>query len=292
MKAYKIFALMLAFIGAFTLVSCSDEENGNTNVSSTEGYFFTQNFAFNVSTNPVIQIPIVRLGTEGDLTVNVSSTGSSEFTVPASVVIKDGERIGNLEVTYNKSSLNFNQLYTLELTVQNFTSIYGYEKATATIEYPTSYFEYGKGTIVEDWWGEQEDKTMYAREYAANVYQCYLPDCWGHDSGPGYDVKDYIFYWNTETNKVYIPLQLMGTDNWSIADQGAIACKFGGPDYKEGSAQWMAFIDQFYAQAGQQQPYYNPEKKAFYLSDTAAVSPEDGSVVYGNPGRFDIFTLE
>ena len=102
----------------------------------------------------------------------------------------------------------------------------------------------GTGTIYEDWWGEQEDKTMFVREYAENVYQCYLPECWGHDSGAGYPVQDYVFFWNTKTNKVYVPFQFMGCEDWCIADQGAIACKVGGPDYKVGSADWMTFIDQ------------------------------------------------
>ena len=189
-------------------------------------------------------------------------------------------------------SLTFNETYELDITISDFKSIYGYQKVHVIIEYPTSYFEYGAGTIYEDWWGEQEDKTMFAREYAENVYQCYLPECWGHDSGAGYPVQDYVFFWNTKTNKVYVPFQFMGCEDWCIADQGAIACKFGGPDYKAGSADWMAFIDQVYASHAYPQPHYDPAKKAFYLSDSAACSPADGSVAYGSPGRPDVFYLE
>lgn len=146
------------------------------------------------------------------------------FTVPSQVTIKDGERVGNLVVTYDKSQLAFNETYELNLSISDYTSLFGYGKAVATIEYPTSYYEYGKGTIEEGWWGEQEDKVMYARDYAKNILQCYLPDCWGHDTGAGYDAQDYVFYWNTETNKVYVPLQYMGTTGgdkiqWNIADE-------------------------------------------------------------------------
>ena len=129
-------------------------------------------------------------------------------------------------------------------------------------------------------------------DYADNVYQCYLPECWGHDSGAGYPVQDYVFFWNTKTNKLYIPFQFMGCEDWCIGDQGSIACKFGGPDYKAGSAQWMDYIDKIYAGHAYPQPHYDPEKKAFYLSDSAACSPADGTVAYGNPGPPDVFYLE
>ena len=235
---------------------------------------------------------MVRLGTQGDLTVQVTATGASEFTVPGEVVIKDGDRMGTLEVTYDPSRLSFNQLYEVALAIKDYTSLYGFQNATLTIEKPTSYYKYGAGTIVEDWWGEQDDKDMYAREFAEDVLQCYLPDCWGHDSGAGYPVQNYVFFWNTKTNKVYVPFQFMGCEDWCIADQGAIACKFGGPGYKEGSAEWMAYIDNVYASHAYPQPHYDPAKKAFYLSDSAACSPADGTVAYGSPGHPDIFYLE
>ena len=197
-----------------------------------------------------------------------------------------------MELTYDPKSLTYNETYELDIAISGFSSIYGYEKVHVIIEYPTSYVEYGSGTIYEDWWGEKEDKTLFVRDYADNVYQCYLPECWGHDSGAGYPVQDYVFFWNTKTNKLYIPFQFMGCEDWCIGDQGSIACKFGGPDYKAGSAQWMDYIDKIYAGHAYPQPHYDPEKKAFYLSDSAACSPADGTVAYGNPGPPDVFYLE
>ena len=188
--------------------------------SSTEGFFFKQEFNYNLTSNPVVEVPVVRLGTQGDLTVQVTATGASEFTVPGEVVIKDGDRMGTLAVTYDPSKLSFNQLYQVALAIKDYTSLYGFQNATLTIEKPTSYYKYGAGTIVEDWWGEQEDKDMYAREFAEDVLQCYLPDCWGHDSGAGYPVQNYVFYWNTKTNQVYVPFQFMGCEDWCIADPG------------------------------------------------------------------------
>lgn len=176
MKSEKTISAFLSVLAVlFSAVSCKDD--GGTSGSSSECYFFQESFSFNVTSNPEVEIPVVRLGTSGDVSVNVSSTGSSLFTVPSQVTIKDGERVGNLVVTYDKSQLAFNETYELNLSISDYTSLFGYGKAVATIEYPTSYYEYGKGTIEEGWWGEQEDKVMYARDYAKNILQCYLPDC-------------------------------------------------------------------------------------------------------------------
>ena len=292
----KINRILLSILTCATLLGFGACQKGNgaggNEAVSADCFFIEQQLAYNLTSNPTIIVPVARLAKAGEAVVNVSSTGSSLFTVPSSVKIESGDRIGEMELTYDPKTLTFNETYELDITISDFQSIYGYEKVHVIIEYPTSYFEYGSGTIYEDWWGEQEDKTMFVREYAENVYQCYLPECWGHDSGAGYPVQDYVFFWNTKTNKVYVPFQFMGCEDWCIADQGAIACMFGGPGYKEGSADWMAYIDKVYATHTYPQPHYDPAKKAFYLSDSAACSPADGSVAYGTPGRPDVFYLE
>ena len=292
MKTNRIL-LGLAALATLVGMAACQKPNGNGGTAASDDCFFIgEQLAYNLTSNPTIIVPVARLAQGAEKVVNVSATGSNLFTVPSSVTIADGDRIGEMELTYDPKTLTFNETYELDITISDFQSIYGYEKVHVIIEYPTSYFEYGSGTIYEDWWGEQEDKTMFVREYAENVYQCYLPECWGHDSGAGYPVQDYVFFWNTKTNKVYVPFQFMGCEDWCIADQGAIACMFGGPGYKEGSADWMAYIDKVYATHTYPQPHYDPAKKAFYLSDSAACSPADGSVAYGTPGRPDVFYLE
>ena len=283
--------LVLAAAAFLGVTACQNKENGG-GVENSDCFFIEEQLAYNLTSNPTIIVPVARLSQGAEMTVNVNSTGSNLFTVPSSVTMENGNRIGEMEITYDPKSLTFNETYELDITISGFKSIYGYEKVHVIIEYPTSYFEYGAGTIYEDWWGEVEQKTMFMREYAENVYQCYLPECWGHDSGAGYPVQDYVFFWNTKTNKLYIPFQFMGCEDWCIGDQGSIACKFGGPDYKAGSAQWMDYIDKVYASHAYPQPHYDPAKKAFYLSDSAACSPADGSVAYGTPGPPDVFYLD
>ncbi|MCF0167599.1 MAG: hypothetical protein HUJ93_02990 [Bacteroidales bacterium] len=278
----KLFMCLSIAVMAVTAVSCDKSEGPE--VSSKDAFFFNENLAFNLTTNPVINIPVVRLGTEGDVTVNVTSAGASNFNVPSQVVIKDGDKVGNIEVTYEKSSLAYNQLYSLKVDIQGFNSIYGYGSTAVTIEYPTSYFQYAKGKAIEDWWAEEEpDKLMFAREYLENIYQCYLPDCWGHDSGAGYPVQDYVFYWNYSNNKVYVPYQFMGSGKTYIADMGAWTCMSSGPNYTPGTPEWFSYIDEFYAGSGHAQPHYDPATKTFYLADGGAI---DGSAKFSNPDKY------
>ena len=293
MKINRILLSILTCATLFGLGACQKGNGaGGNEAVSDDCFFIEQQLAYNLTSNPTVIVPVARLAKGAEAVVNVTSTGSNLFSVPSSVKIESGDRIGEMELTYDPKSLTFNETYELDITISDFQSIYGYEKVHVIIEYPTSYFEYGAGTITEGWWGEVEEKTLFVRDYADNVYQCYLPECWGHDSGPGYPVQDYVFFWNTATNKLYIPVQFMGCEDWDIADQGAIACKFGGPGYQEGSAQWMDFIDKHYASIGWNQPHYDPGKRAFYLSDSAAISPETGAVVYGTAGTPDVFFLD
>ena len=293
MKINRILLSILTCATLFGLSACQENNGAGGNEAVSEDCFFIERqLAYNLTSNPTVIVPVARLAKAGEAVVNVTSTGSNLFTVPSSVKIGSGDRIGEMELTYDPKSLTFNETYELDITISDFRSIYGYEKVHVIIEYPTSYVEYGAGTINEGWWGEVEEKTLFVRDYADNVYQCYLPECWGHDSGAGYPVQDYVFFWNTVTNKLYIPVQYMGCEDWDIADQGAIACKFGGPGYKEGSAQWMDYIDKHYATIGWTQPHYDPDKRAFYLSDSAAISPETGAVVYGTAGTPDVFFLD
>ena len=292
MKLNRLVILLMASVTLLGISACQGNVNPGGGIESSDCFFVEEQLAYNLTSNPTIVVPVARLSKGSEMTVNVNSTGSSLFSVPSSVKIGEGDRIGEMELTYDPKSLTFNETYELDITISGFKSIYGYEKVHVIIEYPTSYYEFGAGTIYEGWWGEQEDKTLFAREYADNVLQCYLPECWGHDSGAGYPVQDYVFFWNTSTNKLYIPVQYMGCEDWCVADQGAIACRFGGPNYKVGSAEWMNYIDQVYSSSAFPQPHYDPSKKAFYLSDSAAISPDTGAVVYGSPGAPDVLYLE
>ena len=190
----KINRILLSILTCATLLGLSACQKGNgaggDAAVSDDCFFIEQQLAYNLTSNPTIIVPVARLSQGAESVVNVDATGSNLFTVPSSVKIESGKRIGEMELTYDPKTLTYNETYELDLTISGFQSIYGYEKVHVIIEYPTSYVEYGAGTITEGWWGEVEEKTLFVRDYADNVYQCYLPECWGHDSGAGYPVQD------------------------------------------------------------------------------------------------------
>ena len=292
MKYNKTLSI-LAFASLFFAACNKSGDSGDA--PSDAGFFSQARLVYSLASTSEITIPVVRLGTSGDLTVNVTSTGASEFSVPSSCTIMDGERIGTLNVTFDSKKLAYMESYLLNVSISGFNSIYGYETAEIQIDNPMPanlpYAVYGSGKIVEGWWGEEEEKDLLFRDCGGGIYQCYLPECWGHDSGAGYPVQDYVFYWDTNSNKLYIPFQFMGCEDWCIGDQGSIACKFNGPDYADGLRVWREYADMIYASSSFPQPHYDPVTKAFYLSDSAARNPESGVVVYGSEGTPDVFTL-
>lgn len=151
----KINRILLSILTCATLLGLGACQKGNgaggNEAVSADCFFIEQQLAYNLTSNPTIIVPVARLAKAGEAVVNVSSTGSSLFTVPSSVKIESGDRIGEMELTYDPKSLTFNETYELDITISDFQSIYGYEKVHVIIEYPTSYFEYGSGTIYEDW---------------------------------------------------------------------------------------------------------------------------------------------
>ena len=299
MKTKRILILLALSILVPFFSGCQEKEADDVSLSQ-QGFFSQQNYNYNLSREEPVTVPIVRLGTSGDLnldiTMKAASDVSSIFSLPSSVIIADGNRVGNVEVLFDKTHLAYMETYVLNVAISEYSSVYGYGEATLQIANPLpddlSYEIYGEGCIIEGWWGEEESKQMFYVDCGGGIYKCYLPDCWGHDSGPDYPVQNYVFYWDTMTNKLYIPFQPMGTEDWCIGDQGSIACQFGGPGYAEGLRTWRDYIDEVYKNGSFPQPHYNPETRTFYLSDSAACSSADGAVVYGTPGTPDIFTLQ
>ena len=295
MKYTSILAVLAA--ASLLAVSCKEGEgNGGASAElSNQGFFSQEKYVYSLNSVSTLELPVARLGTAGDLNVTVTATGASEFTVPGTITIKDGDRIGVAQIAFDKSALAYMESYELTVTISGFNSIYGYGQAVVQIDNPMPadfpYEVYGSGKITEGWWGEVEEKDLMYRDCGGGIYQCYLPECWGHDSGAGYPVQDYVFFWDTRTNKLYIPFQFMGCEDWCVGDQGSIACKFGGPNYGDGLRVWREYIDNVYKTSTFPQPHYDPATRSFYLSDSAACSPKTGAVVYGSAGEPDVFKL-
>ena len=104
-------------------------------------------------------------------------------------------------------------------------------------------------------------------ELGNDLRLCKIEGCFGYETGASYPVQDYIFYWNTATNQIYIPLHEMGyvPSSYGVpvyyGDESAFYNKYwsetsGGFD--EGTADWFAFCDAFRAKYPEDYyPYYD-----------------------------------
>lgn len=250
----------------------------------------------------VISVGVKRVQTASSLTATISSTSPSLFTVPSSVTFDAGAATAVLNITFQPASLEEEVEYAFNLTITSDTTPYGAAEYNFIATIPASWNTWRKGTLHEEpYWGEIETKTLYYQELSSELLLCKFEDCFGHDTGPTYPVQDYVFYWNTKTNRLYIPVQWMGYENsngltwfsdepafynlyWAMKNgAGYGAGTFGpGAGQVEGSAEWFEFCDAFRdAYPEDYYPYYDGNG-GFYLADQyIAGYPGDASVYLG-----------
>lgn len=257
--------------------------------------------------SPSLDIIVAREST-GALSVPITATGDDAltyFNVPASVDFAADEKEAKLTISAKDvANTPMNEYYKLTLSIADaaLVTAYGTSEFSFEIGISLPWILFDKGTIFETpYWGEQEEIPIYYQQISENIRYCVVEGCFGHDSGPTYPVQDYTWYWNTETNEVYIPVQFMGYENgngktwfgdessfynlyWAMKNGAGYAAGAMGPGagQVEGSDEWFAFCDAFRAQYPEDYyPYYDGAGK-FYLADQyIAGYPGDGSVYLG-----------
>ncbi len=258
--------------------------------------FFAPNLpsSYNLKGNPgKFTFDISRVDASNSVTVNLSSSADAIFSVPSSVSFSSGSKTAPVEVTFDPSKLKEDTPYPFTVTITNETTPYGASEYSFTASIPAAWEKFGTGDLNEVWWGEVEPKmTLYYQEVGENLRLCKIEKCFGHDTGAGYDVQDYIFYWNTETNSIYIPIHYMGytPSNYGVpvfyGDESSFYNFRWGPEkgggLTEGTPEWFAFCDEFRAKYPEDYyPYYDGNG-GFYLADYYMV---------GMPGTADYLGL-
>ena len=301
----KYLAIAAALV--FGLASCTKkapEYQPAPAVGNAEVYFApNQPTTVNLKGNEgVITVGLKRVQTSGSLTATVSSTSPSLFTVPSSVTFDAGAATAVLNITFQPESLEEEVEYAFNLTLTSDTTPYGSSEYSFIASIPAAWLTFRKGTLYETpYWNEVETKTLYYQELSDELLLCKFEDCFGHDTGPTYPVQDYMFYWNTKTNRLYIPVQWMGYENsngltwfsdepafynlyWAMKNgAGYGAGTFGpGAGQVEGTAEWFEFCDAFRDKYPEDYyPYYDGNG-GFYLADQyIAGYPGDASVYLG-----------
>ena len=167
--------------------------------------------------DPEMEIEIGRNSKESALEATLSVVGDDAktyFYIPSSVSFAAGEDKATITVAAKDvDAMPMNEFYEVSLTVQeDLQSLYGLANISfkVGIELPWIVFDKA-GTMIEGWWGETEPgMPMKYQQISANLRYCMVEGCWGHDTGAGYPVQPYVWYWNTETNACYVPCQYMG----------------------------------------------------------------------------------
>lgn len=213
-----------------------------------------------------------------DVAVEASGTGVEIFDIPGTVSFKSGEKESKITINYNPAELPTNVFYDVVLKISDasLTTPYGNAALTFSAGVSLPWIAFDEGIMYETpYWGEQEEKTLYYQQISETIRFCRVPECFGYETikaGDPYDVQDYTFYWNTETNQIYVPKQWMGYANsngetWFMDESEFYNWYWAGYGYAAGTDEWFAFCDLFRSKyPGDYYPYYDGNG-GFFLAD-------------------------
>ncbi|MBP5690111.1 MAG: hypothetical protein J6W74_04270 [Bacteroidales bacterium] len=237
-------------------------------------------------------ITLCRVVSTNALTVNLASTADDLFTIPASVSFDSGAKEAVLTVTYDATLMEEDHTYPVSIKISDNTSPYGNAEYSFDGVVPAAWELYGHGIFNEcpDWWGEVEEKDIFYQDLGDGIYLMKIPECFGHDTiaaGDPYDVQDYIFYWDTETNTCRVPAAYMGYSSatygqYWFGDNASFYELYYGPDYW-GDKTW----EEYFRGDGTYMPYYDEDLGIFYLADQYFYAPEPYSTHWGY-GNWDL----
>lgn len=250
-------------------------------------------------------VTLCRVVSTNALTVNLTSTADALFTIPSSVTFDSGSKEAVLTITYDNTAIEEDATYPVSIKINDNTSPYGNAEYAFEGIVPAAWEIWGKGTLYEDpYWGEEEVKTLYYQDITDEIRLCKFSECFGHDTiaaGNEYPVQDYVFYWNTTTNALYVPVQWMGYENdngktyfsdepafynqlWAMKNGVGYGAGSMGPGagQVEGTPEWFEFCDAFRAAYPEDYyPYYDGNG-GFYLADQyIAGDPSDDKAYLG-----------
>ena len=276
--------LALACAAVVGLASCVEKApayEAADPVGNSEVFFApTLPASYNLKGNEgTLTVTVSRVSATSGMTVNLTSSAPGEFTVPSSVTFDAGAKTANIDITFDPESLVEEMEYPFTLTLTDETTPYGAAEYSFTASIPASWVVFAKGTLTEGWWGEVEPgKTLLYQDIGDHLRLCKIEACFGHDTGPEYDVQDYIFYWDTETNFLSIPMHYMGYTNgngYKVYYGDAEAFYRSVYEYDDELMQKNGYADvAAYAYKDGGRPYYDGNG-GFYLRSWYFFSKED-----------------
>ena len=280
----KLFAgllMLAAMAGSFSSCSPVEPYQPEPVPEGLQLYFPTtvlaSTYDINELTGDKIDITVCRVKCDEAATVNISSSvdaPAGAISVPASVDFGYLATEAHLLISLDKTLIPQDSEAKVELSIPDAANVgsFGDTKFIITIKNPTPqlWIKFDDGVFSEapDWWGEEENKTLYYMEVSENIRYCKIPECFGYETikgGDDYPVQDYYFYWNTETNLCYVDAHWMGYSDYWYASEYLYYAFYYGWTFAPGSEAWFKQYDAV-ADAVGFHAYYDGNG-GFYLAD-------------------------
>ena len=291
----NIFKYILAAAAvSFAATACVEEEThpyGEPDVDGCYGVYFpvqdaSGSHTYDPTMTKEITISVSRKNTKGNITVPYNiTTDTPEAFKCGEIAFEDGQTETKLLVTF--PSIETGVTYNLSLSISDPQYASKYDSGACSFDFSVMCVEwkkfFGPGASEEKAEGELTTKTLenisdvtsvktemsYYETSYPNINFCKLSKVF--DFTEGAEPIDYIFYWNTSTNNLYVPSQEFYTrsDGKNIAVGDAAA--FYDSYYAWGStpdsgAEYFTWQPAWLAKNGFYQPHYDGAG-GFYLAD-------------------------
>lgn len=158
MKKLNYMLLTLLSVFAFTWTACDDSAEWTTPELSSEGrgVYFNKSLPSKIELSKeatTFDVQVMRSYSDIAETIALNvEEASGKFTIPASVVFKEGETTSTLTIGYNPDEMEYDEFFDIKLTIadasKHFT--YGYPTYSFSAGVPAPWVSLGLGTYTDD----------------------------------------------------------------------------------------------------------------------------------------------
>ena len=230
-KYLSVTAVAILLAAAFTACDDDDDWAPGETPSGPQVYFpsSASNDVEVSNSESSFTIPIARVNTDGSITVPLTVTGASTYTIPTSVTFSDGEAETEITGTYDPDDLEYDVYEEITITIDDsYTTPYADASCTFEVGMPAPWTSLGNATYTDDFMTtfysvgnetyevEIQENSMYPGYYRlVNPYGAAYPWNETYDDGTAdWDTsQDWYFYIDAQDpDGVYIELQETGMD--------------------------------------------------------------------------------
>ncbi len=276
----KIYAA-LVFVALMSPTACVEkapvyepaEPVGNAEVYFASGLGTSYNLK---NYDGTLNIEVKRVDTSAEIVVPVTVTADDVFTVPSSVKFLAGSASANVAISYDITKIEEAKEYQISIVIGSDTTPYGASSYECVVSVPAPWIKWdgddgtksGKIHFTEEFWEEEHTVNLLYYDDADGLRHCKIAGddacdytysdgskcaggVWGNEA-------DFEFTWNTETNKIDVPKQVM----FYNTRYGANVYVYGWYEYLNIDSQYAGSWNDsatFYEQYGEYYPqsYYD-----------------------------------